>query len=337
LAVLNLSSLVILGLSAVWISIGCFAAQGPGTDSVGSATHAPTLPGDLSGTNQPRTRVPAPPGTQSPAAHFAELLAMSPAERERSLSDRTEKQRATIEKGLREYELLPAAERDARLHEMDLAWHVESLMKLPPAKRALRLANVPAALRPMVEERLRIFDLLPPDKQKESLAYPTTANFLLAAKPPGPPLPGASTSPPPLPGEPSRLSANLREFLALSPREQQKALESLPPPERVSMARTLKTFADMQLEQRRICLDSLERFCRLNKEQRDEFFKNAARWKAMSPRERDTWRELIEIVPPAGPSPLRTPAPPGGETAGPATASNSPAPPSAPGAQERGH
>jgi hypothetical protein len=64
------------------------------------------------------------------------------------------------------------------------------------------------------------------------------------------------------------------------------------------MERSLKTFAELLPEQRRICLDSFEKFTRMSKEQRDQFLKSAARWQAMTPRERETWRVLVSILPP---------------------------------------
>jgi len=322
-------------LVLVLVCVGCLGVHAAGPDPAASTAPIRSLPGQNL-TNQAAMAVPAPPGTRSPASFLAELLAMTPAERERSLSDRTPEQRAVIEKGLRKFEALPATDRNARLHEMDLTWHVDSLMKLPPAKRGARLATVPTELRPVVEERLRVFDSLPADKQKEFLAYPTTANFLLGAKPSAPPLPGAISGPP-VPEDNRKVAEHLSQFLELSGQEQQKALEALPPEERAEMAQTLRAFAGMPAEQRRICVSSFERFSRLSKNEREQFLKNAARWKAMSPRERETWRALVDIMPPVGLTTVPPPTPPGETVAGTATASNSAVNPSTPGTQEKGH
>jgi Protein of unknown function (DUF3106) len=293
------------------------------------------LPGpDSSNTNAVQRPVPAPPGSKTSAEYFRELLEMGPRERAQALADRPESQRKLLEGRLREYEALPKAQREARLQQFELDCHLDGLMKLASTNRALiptRLALVPAYLRPIVDERLRQWDGLSPKVQQEVLEYETTANYFLRVRPTAPPIPGATSTlaTPPVPGaeeKPGKLAEHLNQFLELSSREQQKTLETLPVQEREAMEQTLRAFANLTVEQRKICISSFEKFSRMDKDQRDQFLKNAARWKAMSPRERETWRTLMQIVP-SGPIAPTSPAPalPGADlNAGPATASNSP-------------
>jgi hypothetical protein len=300
----------------------------PSVPSVLPHTH---LPGpDSAGTNAVPKPIPPLPGSKTSAEYFRELLELSPRERAQALADRSEHQRKYLEDRLREYEALPKEQRDARLKQLELTWHLDGLMKLARTNRA----TVPAYLRPIVDESLRQWDCLPPKVQQEALDYETTANYFLRVRPTVSPIPGATSTlaTPPVPGaeeKPGKLAAHLNQFLELSNREQRKTLDTLPVQEREAMEQTLRTFASLPGEQRKICISSFEKFSRMDKEQRDQFLRNAARWKAMSPRERETWRTLMQIVPssPAAP-PSLVPLPPGADlNAGPATASNSPVAP----------
>jgi hypothetical protein len=79
------------------------------------------------------------------------------------------------------------------------------------------------------------------------------------------------------------------------------------------MERALSAFASLPPEQRRICIESFVKFKQMSKEEVNQFLKNAARWKAMSPQERETWRSLIKILPPHASVPSVPPSPPGAD------------------------
>jgi hypothetical protein len=319
-------SLVRLLLLCCWIA-GQAGAQSPPPNPASPAST--NLPGAHVGDpNTVPVRLPALPGTKTAADTFRELLAMSPPERAQALADRSEHQRKYLQDRLREYESLPPEQREARLKQFELTCHMLGLMRLAPDKRATRLAAVPSDLRPLVDERLRQWDLLSPRVQQEALEYETTANYFLRVRSDPPSRaegPGSATAPPP-PGageRNSRLAEHLSRFLELPAKEQQKTLESLSSPERQAIARTLRAFSQLPPEQRAICLNSFAKFGRMSAEQRDQFLQNAARWNAMSPQERETWRTLVEIVPPGQPTSRLPPLPPGDAVqGGPATASN---------------
>ncbi|MHC1765997.1 MAG: DUF3106 domain-containing protein [Verrucomicrobiia bacterium] len=293
-------------LAAVLCGAGFGLAHAQGAD--GPLGSSPATRPDLPGAQAPGDTagpkpLPALPGSKSPAETWRELLAMNPAERAQALADRTEPQRKYLENRLREYEAMPQEEREARLRQMDLTFHLDVLMPMAPADRAERLAIVPPTLRPLIDERLRQWDLLPASMKDAVLEYETTANYFVRARPslPGGPTQAtyATRGQNPSAGESTAKAVeSFSQFLGLSPKEQQRTLEVLPPGEREEMERALRIFADLPPEQRRICIESFVKFKQMSKDEVDQFLRNAARWKAMSPRERETWRSLISILPP---------------------------------------
>lgn len=304
------------------------ALPGASASATNARPRGPGLPGETSGVARP---APALPGTKSPAAVFRELLRMSPSERAQALADRTEHQRAYLGERLQEYAAFSPEEREARLQELELSYHLPPLMRLTPTNRAERLEFVPVELRPIIDERLRQWDQLPRDTQLSVLQHESTANYFFRARqnktPRSEPASAFATQPPTPPiAKSRRIADRFNAFVSLPPADQQKALQALTPAEREQMERTLAQFAKMTPEQRKMCVESFEKFNQMNKDERDQFLKNAARWKAMTPGERETWRTLIEILPPSPGAPLLPPAPPGtGASArSPLTASNAP-------------
>jgi hypothetical protein len=238
---------------------------------------------------------------------------MDPAARAHALTSYAEPRRNYLQDRLREYESLPADEREMRLKQLELNCHLPDLMKIAPANRAKRLAAVPADIRPLVEKKLQEWDLLPPDVQRDVLEHQTTATYFLRVRPgsAAQPQPVSMSTLPPLPGAEGASSdpEKLERFFKLPAREQEKTLDVLPAREREDMERTLQAFAKLPLTQRQTCIDSFVKFRRLSKEQRDQFLKNAERWKAMSPAERETWRTLVKILPPGAVSTNMPPLP----------------------------
>ena len=94
-----------------------------------------SLPGaSPGGVVDPSRGVPALPGTRTPADDWRELLNMSPAAREKALADRTEHRRKYLEERLREYQALSLGERETKLKQLDLTWHLDSLMRTAPER-----------------------------------------------------------------------------------------------------------------------------------------------------------------------------------------------------------
>jgi len=78
---------------------------------------------------------PLPPLAPSPVTFFRELLAMSPAERNNSLTNRTPEARARIMAKVREYQKLAPDERELRLRATELRWYLTPLFRTAPADR----------------------------------------------------------------------------------------------------------------------------------------------------------------------------------------------------------
>lgn len=268
-----------------------FLAQGESESA--SPASGPRLPGlPISGTNDLRA-IPALPGMKTAADTVRELLAMSPVERAQELAKRTEYQRKHLEKSLLEYEALPPAIREKRLVQLELKCYLPGLMELDPTNRVLKLGMVPPRLRPLIDERLRQWDKLPTQAQKEILRYQTTSSYFMQARPEPPPLPESAGG-----SSEERGRKLLVSFFELSPGEQEKTLQALPPAERVDMQKTIQGLEKLPLEQRQDCIESFEKFRLMTKEQRERFLQSAERWKAMSPGEREAWRTLVKILPP---------------------------------------
>ena len=60
-------------------------------------------------------------------------------------------------------------------------------------------------------------------------------------------------------------------------------------------------FAKLPSVQRQVCIDSFRKFANMTPEQQLQFLKNAERWQAMTPSERETWRTLVTKLPPLPP------------------------------------
>ena len=321
---------LLFGLAWIWLGSPLFLAQAPpgGGDSQKSAL--PSLPGaQVSGTNAALRTLPPPPGTKTPADTFRELLAMTPTEQDQALASRSEPNRKYVESQLRYYQSLPPELREARLNQLQLRCHLEVLMKLAPTNRAERLEAVPPNLRPVIDERLKEWDRLAPDVQKDAIDYDTTVSFLLRVKPADSSAPDPASGPPPLPlapvdGKRRKAIESFNEFFELPAKEQVRTLDVLAPAERDEMEKTLEAFKNLPQEQRKTCIESFDKLNHMTKDQRDQFFKAAERWKAMTPRERETWRTLLKILPPSQPTSPASRLPPGATSSGGAMAVSNP-------------
>jgi hypothetical protein len=274
---------------------------------------------------------------RSPADTFRELLAMPPAARQQALAEKSDHYRKYLEGRLAEYEQLTPQERELRLRMVNLRWHLLPLMQMPPDQRAGRLAAVPEEDRPLVAARLQAWDQLAPDVQKELLVNQRTLDYFAR-------LEGTTAAQKEtilgafsddrrarleseleylrgLPRETrERMFANFNQFFRLSDGEQEKILATLPRSVRAQTEKTLAAFEKLPAEERRRCMDSFRKFSDLSRAEREQFFVNAERWQAMSPEERDQWRNLVSKLPPLPPLPpglARPPLPPGSNTLAP--------------------
>ena len=271
--------------------------------------------------------MPPLPLAQSPIRFFRELLAMNAAERKQALTNRPPENQKLILAKVREYDALDPDRREERLQVTELRWYLQPLLTAPATNRAEQLATIPDRNRKFVEDRLREWDKLPPDVQKDLLANKDFLIYLteiegLSDEQRRKILDGHVS------GTPQKLQAGIEQwsrmpddqrrkmvsrfnqFFDLTREEKEKALQTLSGPERRQIEKTLKTFGNLPPDQRAQCIRSIEKFTSLSLEERQQFLKNAERWKLMTPSERQAWRDLVNVMPPVAPPPLPPDFPP---------------------------
>ncbi|MGA2180717.1 MAG: DUF3106 domain-containing protein [Verrucomicrobiota bacterium] len=271
---------------------------------------------------------PPVPHLKSPVDLFRELLAMTPAERENYLTNRPPGIRDRILAKVREYEALDPNERELRLRATELGWYLLPLMHESPTNRAAQLAAIPDDLRALVKAHLMQWDILPSPLQQEFLESEHALRYFthvdLPISPPMPPMPpghGWHNSPPDpdlahwnvlSEDQHQKITAQCNQFFELTPMEKKKTLNTLSAAERQQMEKTLETFGKLPPAQRLKCIRSFTEFAGMSAQEKQDFLKNAQRWSQMSPKERQTWRDLVTHVPewpPLSPA-LMPPMPP---------------------------
>lgn len=262
---------------------------------------------------------PLPPLPQSPVATFRQLLAQSPAERSRALSLRPEKQRETLASRLAEYDVLTESEREQRLQATDLYWHLQQLLRRAPSERDVLLAAAPAELHAILRERLRLWDDLPESDRQSLLQHERAIRYfarLRAVQPP--PLPPSNDRTPTLsaaPAVPIRVQLELGPLQQLTPEQRERArrqwsqffetpaprvqrtLQAMDARERAAMEQVLERFRKLNPEQRQTCIDSFVRFTTLTPVERAEFLRRAELWEKLPTDERSAWRGLVNKLP----------------------------------------
>ncbi|MGB7746068.1 MAG: DUF3106 domain-containing protein [Verrucomicrobiia bacterium] len=282
--------------------------------------------------------LPPLPRLKSPVDLFRELLAMTPADRENYLTNRPPETRARILAKVREYEALDPDERELRLRATELRWYLLPLLRESPTNRTAQLAAIPDDLQPLVKNRLRQWDILPPTLRAEFLASERTLRYFThvdpSHSPPLPPLPpGHGLQHGPHDSDSARwnmlsedqrqkIAAQCSQFFELTPVEKKKTLSTLSDAERQQMEKTLATFGKLPPAQRQKCIRAFTEFAGMSAEEKRDFLKNAQRWSQLSPKERQTWRDLVTHVPEWQPLPSALIMPPMPPTFHPALVTN---------------
>ena len=257
---------------------------------------------------------PLPPLTKSPVELFRNLLAMAPMQRRHALTNRPAEGQQRILAKLGEYDALKPEERELRLRATELRWYLLPLLSLPPTNRIAELERVPSDLRKLVSARLEMWDVVPPPLQTQILDddRATQLYFQLEISTPK----QRETLLEPLPpqrraeveagfkewvrlsvADRQKLLDRVNQFFDLTPKEKTRVLATLSEAERQQMEETLRTFERLPRPQRIQCIQSFVKFASLGPEERSQFFKNAERWQAMTPAERESWRKLVREVP----------------------------------------
>jgi hypothetical protein len=260
---------------------------------------------------------------KSPVDFFRQLLAMTPDERESFLTNRPPEIRARILAKVGEYEALDPDERELRLRATELRWYLMPLLRESPTDRTARLAQIPDDVRELVQTRLEGWSILPPPLQQEFLENEHILRYFAHVDASNSPSENFGRTPSEAErahwnelSEPERrqVTAGFNQFFELTPEEKETALNTLSEAERRQMEKTLQAFDKMPAAQRTECVNAFAKFASMNALDQAEFLKNAERWSAMSPAERQAWRDLVVNVPQWPPLPLGFATPTPGET-----------------------
>lgn len=263
-----------------------------------------------------RTTVPD-NATLSRVNYFRELMLMPAAQRENALAEIPEPKRRVLLGKIHEYERLSRPEREHRLRLVELWGFLVPLMKMPPENRGTMLSMIPEGDRGFIQERLAQWDQLPAQFKADVLENKQAILYFLRLQASSPAEREeilASLSEPSrraleqewdkwqsLPAKDrERMCEHFRQFFDLPDREKEKtlkALDTLSEEERLKMQAALDHYEKLPPDQRQMCINSFEKLARMSKEERAQFLRKAERWAAMTPRERETWRSLVTLLP----------------------------------------
>jgi hypothetical protein len=259
-------------------------------------------------------------GRSSPVDFFRQLLAMTPDERDDFLTNRPPEIRTRILAKIAEYEALDPNERELRLRATELRWYLMPLLRDSPTNRAARLAQIPDDIRGLVQARLDEWSILPPTLKQEFLENEHILRYFTRLEVGNSASENFGRQPSETErmhwselseGEQHQVAAGFKQFFELTPDEKQAALNTLSEAERQQMEKTLQAFDKMPAAQRAECVNAFTKFASMTALEQAEFLKNAERWSAMSPAERQAWRDLVVNVPQWPPLPIgMTPPPP---------------------------
>ena len=267
---------------------------------------------------------------RSPVELFRELLAMTPEEREANLARRSPETRQRILEKLREYELLPPDERELRLRSTELRWYLLPLMSTAITNPSPSLEHVPEELRGAARDRLLLWSITPPPLREELMENDEQLQLYLQLEASSPAQKTNLLRSLPA-GKRAAVEAGFDHWRALSPEERRMSLDrvsqyfeltavekarvlnTLSEPERRQMDATLRAFEQLPPEARAICIRSYAKFAGLSPAEQQAFLQKAERWQAMTPGERQAWRDLVRVMPiwpPEPPDFTGTPVPP---------------------------
>jgi hypothetical protein len=106
------------------------------------------------------------------------------------------------------------------------------------------------------------------------------------------------------------LTDAFRRFFLLTTGEQKETVQALSEAERRQMEQALQSYASLPPAQKQECIDSFSKFAAMSPGDRNQFLQNAAKWEAMSASERQTWRLLVNRLPPVPPGFYKSNLPP---------------------------
>jgi hypothetical protein len=274
-----------------------------------------------------RVPPPLPPLGRPPVELFRELLAATPEKRDELLRPKPPAARELIQRRLREHEALSPearAEAESQLRLAQFRYYLSPLLRVPASERGSKLDLAPAEDRALLEERLRVWDTLPPDARARLLESSETLHHFVQRSGAEPSrltnalataAPGARADIERQFAQWSALSeteraqraAAFQDFFGLTETQRAKAIHRLPDAERVLIEKTLERFARLPEAERLRCIAGFDKLSSLPAAERDEFLRGASRWQAMTPEERALWRRIVLRPSPPPLPPVPTP------------------------------
>ena len=265
-------------------------------------------------------RLPVPAASPTPIDFFRHLLAANPTERAELLAGKSAEHRRVLENSLRSYDNLQPQERELRLRTMELRYRLTPLLRMTATNRLDYLKLMPDKDRPILEERLRIWDQLSHEDQELLLVYEQTTRVLgsLARPLPRRDLPLSMQTSNQLrlielqlvhfqsvpPQRRNKIQQDFNKIFELSTdtaKEHLQEYRPLSPAEVKEIEKSLERFSQLAPAQREQCLRNFQRFTDLSPSERREFLVSAQNWQRMKPADREAWRKLVSRMPPLPP------------------------------------
>lgn len=306
----------ILGMLLAWsLAQGAAAAPAPLAPVIGQKV---ALPGAL----------PFP--TNSPVRLFRALLQADPVEQERLLAGRSAESRAIIRERLQEYRNLTELERETKLRALEFHHIMKLLLSAPESVREVWLTEVPVEYQKLCAARLRLWNVLPPELQRDARERDATFRWLtryenaseqqrreLLKEVPDSERRAREAALDQWRGmtaaEREQAWRNTRQMFEMSPRDQQRVMATVTESNRAQTAKLVGELRQLTPGEREQRLSGWQRFTQLNPQEQAKLLQAWERWKKMSETERELWRRLSASVPKSSPLPA-VPIPSGMKT-----------------------
>lgn len=294
---------------------GAGAASAP---TVPLIAQKPSLPGAL----------PFP--TNSPVRFFRILLRADLAEQERLLASRSPESRAIIRERLQQYRDLTELERETKLRALEFHHIMKLLLSAPESVREAWLTQVPVEYQKLCTARLRLWNVLPPELQRDARERDATFRWLtryenasdqqrleLLKEVPDSERRAREAALDQWRGmtaaEREKAWRNTRQMFEMSARDQQRVMAAVTESNRTQTARLVGELRQLTPGEREQRLSGWQRFTQLSPQDQAKLLQAWERWKKMSETERELWRRLSASVPKA-PSLPAVPIPSGMKT-----------------------
>lgn len=311
------SIVIIRGVFGLLCASGLLAA----TTSWSATPASPRLPGDAADPRTVQLAGSLPFPTNSPIRFFRVLLASAPEEQVRLLATRPAASREVLQQKLQEYRRLPEVDRESKLRALEFHHLMSVLMSAPSSVRSSWLMQVPAEFRQLCTERLRLWNLLPVEIQRNAREREATFRWLTRYENADEEQRKDLINAVPASERTNREMAlaqwrsmsavereqawrGARQMFEMSPRDQQRVVSALSESNRVPTAKLVEGLSHLSHREREQCLSGWQRYTQLDPAEQSRLLQAWERWKKMSESEREVWRKLSASVPKPPPLPV---------------------------------